>query len=83
MEELKCINVYIKFLLPNLTSKRRPVDRGIISCINIGYNTIMLNIMLGIFDEDRGYEMAAERRKKHPRGCKGLITIFSSFCGFL
>ena len=46
---------------------------GMIFCIKVGYKIIMLNITLVLFDEDEGYELAAERRKKQTRVRKCLL----------
>lgn len=64
--------VYIHFFPPNLTSKHQPADMGMIAALKVGYRTLYLSSLLELFDEENGYEMAAERRKKQPAGCKGL-----------
>lgn len=70
--DLEQRNVYVKFLPPNFTSKRQPADMGMIASLKVGYKTLMLNHLLDIFDEQGGYELAAERRKRQRPGCKGL-----------
>jgi hypothetical protein len=72
MEELERKNVFIKFLPPNLTSKRQPADMGMIASLKVGYKTFMLNELLDLFDQEGGFELAAERRQKQKKGCKGL-----------
>ena len=71
-ERLEGRNVFVKFFPPNVTSKRQPADMGIIASIKVGYKVLMLNQLLDLFDEDGGYELAVERRKKQKPGCKGL-----------
>eukprot|EP00957_Ditylum_brightwellii_P019005 1430537-Ditylum_brightwellii.AAC.1 len=45
---------------------------GIISCLKIGYKWHYLCILLDTFDQEGGYDLAAERRNHQRRGCKGV-----------
>ena len=45
---------------------------GMIASLKVGYKTLMLNQLLDLFDEEGGFELATERRKKQKKGCKGL-----------
>ena len=44
----------------------------IISFVKLGYKNMMLNNLLGIFNEEAGYDMSEHIRKHQVRGCKGL-----------
>jgi hypothetical protein len=70
MEELERKNVFIKFLPPNLTSKRQPADMGMIASLKAGYKTFMLNELLDLFDQEGGFELAAERRQKQKKDAR-------------
>jgi len=60
------------YLPPNMTSVHQPSDMGVISAMKIGYKLKMLKILLNIFDQDGGYEAAAEQRLRQRRGCRGI-----------
>ncbi len=54
-------NLHIMYLPPNMTSVHQPCDMGVISTMKNGYKLKMLKILLNIFDQDGGYEAAAEQ----------------------
>jgi hypothetical protein len=56
MKELERKNIFIKFLPPNLTSKRQPADMVMIASLKVGYKSLMLNELLDLFDEGGGFE---------------------------
>lgn len=45
---------------------------GMISTLKVGYKTVVLQILLDVFDVEGGYKLASIERGKHMRGCKGL-----------
>ena len=55
-----------------MTSNHQPADMGMIASLKVGYRTKMLEKLLAIFDEEGGYERAAEARKMIKAGCRGL-----------
>ena len=73
MGYLKHINFYIKFLFINIYIKIQPANMGMVLCSKIGYNNIILNILVDIFDEYSWYELTVEMRNNHPVGCKVLL----------
>ena len=45
---------------------------GMIAFLKVGYKTLMLNQLLGIFDEEGGLELAGDIRKRQKDWFKGL-----------
>ena len=43
-----------------------------IASLKVGYNTLMLNQLLDLFDKEGGFKLIEERRKQQRYGCKGL-----------
>jgi len=64
--------LHVIYLPPNVTSHHQPADMGIIACLKVGYRTCFLSTLLSIFEEEGGFERAANLRSQQPRGCKGL-----------
>ena len=64
--------IIIVFLPKNVTNKHQPADMGMIASLKVGYRVIMLGKLLDVFDQEGGYEKAADTRGKQPRGCRGL-----------
>jgi DDE superfamily endonuclease/Tc5 transposase DNA-binding domain len=63
---------HIIFLPPNMTSNYQPADMGMIASLKIGYKLTMLRKLLEIFDEEGGFEGAANTRRTIQRGQRGL-----------
>ena len=51
-------------------SKRQPADMGMIVSMEVGYKTLILNQLLDLFDEEGGFEISGERRKRQRDRCK-------------
>ena len=51
-------NVFVRFLPPNITSKRKPADIGMIASLKFGYKTPMINQLLDLFGEECGFKIA-------------------------
>ena len=49
----------LHFLLTNLTRSTQPSDMGMIVSIKVGYKSIELTYLLGIFNEEGGYKSAS------------------------
>jgi hypothetical protein len=62
----------IVFFPPNMTSNHQPADMGMIATIKVGYKASLLRTLLKIFDEEGGFEKAAQQRRRQPPGCRGL-----------
>ena len=45
---------------------------GMISSLKVGYKTLVLKQLLDLFDEEGGFELEGEIRKRGSAGCKGL-----------
>ena len=43
-----------------------------IASLKVGYKTLILNPLLYLFDEEGGFEMAGDIRKRQRDGCKGF-----------
>jgi len=55
-----------------MMSLHQPCDMGIIAMLKVGYKMKMLEILLNIFDQEGGYQLAAAERQKQRAGCKGI-----------
>ena len=51
-------NLKLLFFPANVTSTRYPADMGMVAFIKVGYNIIVLTLLLNIFDSEGGYESA-------------------------
>ena len=51
-------NVFVRFLPPNITSKRKPADMGMIASLKFGYKTPMINQLLDLFGVECGFKIA-------------------------
>ena len=49
----------LHFLLTNLTHSTQPSDMGMIVSIKVGYKSIELTYLLGIFNKEGGYKSAS------------------------
>ena len=63
----------VKFLPLNVAHRHQPLDMGVLSSLRVGYKRTFLQYLLNMFDVEGGYELAAEQRKKQPKGCKGIF----------